>query len=128
MLLRRHHALTQDERVAEPEEVANSHVDLTEDEIAAQAVKDAAEAASAAEAAKLADEAEAKRLAAAEADAKEAEREAAKHGDLYRPARQHSTDAWVDYAKADPKYDGPSLEARTGLRDEIATHYLGTPE
>lgn len=48
-----------------------------------------------------------------------------KHGEIERPARTASTAAWVAYAEADPNGKPFALEARTGLRDEIATHYLG---
>lgn len=51
-----------------------------------------------------------------------------KHGDLDQPARTASTDAWIAYAELDPSGIPFDLTKRTGLRDEIAAHYLGTAE
>lgn len=59
----------------------------------------------------------------AEADAKAAA-EATKHGELEQPLRMGSTDLWIAYAAADPAGPPFDLTKRTGLRDEIAAHYL----
>jgi len=48
-----------------------------------------------------------------------------KHGDLERPGKTASTDDWVAYAQADPEGEPFDLTPRTGLRDDIAKHYLG---
>lgn len=72
--------------------------------------------------------AEAEKLAAeqVEADKAAALEESTKHGELERPTRSASGDTWIAYAKADPEGEPFDLTPRSGLRDEIADHYLGS--
>lgn len=154
MLLRRHHPVTQDPRVLAPEEVpgptenptAGTSQGANADDLApALEVLEAARAATEKARQALADAPDDESLQKALEEAEAAEQEAAQvvenvqsfgdpngaptnHGDLERPARGASTEKWVAYAKADPNGEPFDLSARAGLRDEIANHYLGTPE
>jgi len=47
------------------------------------------------------------------------------HGGLDVPTRQGSTDSWIAYAQADESGAPFDLTKRTGLRDDLAAHYLG---
>ena len=47
------------------------------------------------------------------------------HGDIERPSPTGSTDAWIVYAKADPKGEPFDLTKRPGLRDDLVKHYAG---
>lgn len=154
MLLRRSHPVTQDPRVLDPAHVpgttdtttganaADLEPALAELEaaraatVAAQEALDAPDVTdpdaltAALEAARVVEQEAAAKVEAIQQGIDEAEAAATKHGDLERPTRGASTAVWVEYATADPHADtnGLDLTARTGLRDEIATHYLGAPE
>lgn len=118
-VLAAHEALA---KARDASEAANTaSFDAPDDEALAKAAADAADEA---QAAQLTLENAQKALDEDAAAREEAAKLATKHGDLDRPARLGSTDAWIAYAKADSAGAPFDLTKRTGLRDEIAAHYL----
>lgn len=58
-----------------------------------------------------------------EEGANDATRVSTAHGDIERPGVTASTDAWINYANADPKGEPFDLAKRPGLRDDLVAHY-----